>query len=239
MIKKIVSFGDSYMYGNELTNLSYSTWPALIAKKLDLEFETCAIAGCGNRSISRSVMEYFHKTTDSEILVVINWAWICSWDFHIASVNKWHAFGGDDVPPVDYHRPHLTRMIGAEESQRMLHFYKDYIKKSELWTKADALESIYSTQMLLKDRGIKSVQTYMDDLTLDSRWHAPGHILILQDYCRPGLLTFQGKNFLDWSREQGFAIAEKWQHPLDDAHQAAAAFWLDHYRFLIDDLDHS
>jgi hypothetical protein len=232
VIKKIISFGDSYLNGNELANSTQSTWPALIAQKLGLEFVSYAIAGCGNRTISRRVLDHFYNNPDPEVLVVINWTWSCRWDFHIATVNKWRAFGPDWIPT------NLIQQVGLEESQRIFKFYQDYPGNSELWNKTSTLESMYSTQIFLQEHGIKSVQTYMDDLVWDKKWHAPGHVQILQDYCRPNVVNFQDKNFLDWSQEQGFFITEKWKHPLDDAHQAACDFWLEHYQLLANSTRH-
>jgi hypothetical protein len=66
--------------------------------------------------------------------------------------------------------------------------------------------------------------TYMDYLLLDQRWHAPDYIQVLQQQIGPCLENFNELNFLDWSREQQFPISDRW-HPLEHAHQAAAAWW--------------
>lgn len=227
MIKKILAFGDSYLNGNELTNSSQSTWPALIAQQLGIDFKSYAIAGCGNGTISRKVLDHFYNDPNPEVLVVINWTWGCRWDFHIATVNKWRALGPDWIPT------NLISQVGQEEAQRIFDFYQAYPGNSELWHKTSTLESMYATQVFLKERGIKSVQTSLDDLIWDKTWHAPGHVQILQDYCKPNIESFDGKNFVDWSRDQGFRITPRWEHPLDDAHQAAANYWLEHYCKLI------
>lgn len=74
----------------------------------------------------------------------------------------------------------------------------------------------------------KFVMTCMDQLMLETvqpNWHDPDAVDYLQNKIRPHLCWFDGKDFLDWSRDQGFAISEKW-HPLEAAHQAAARLML-------------
>ena len=65
--------------------------------------------------------------------------------------------------------------------------------------------------------------TYMDELMFDKRWHTTPAVADLQDYIQPYMTTFEGKSFLDWSKDQGFAISDK-LHPLEPAHAAAAKY---------------
>jgi hypothetical protein len=39
------------------------------------------------------------------------------------------------------------------------------------------------------------------------------------------MLTFEGKNFLDWSYSHGFAVTQPGLHPLEEAHAAACDLW--------------
>jgi hypothetical protein len=76
----------------------------------------------------------------------------------------------------------------------------------------------------LSDRHIPFVMTYMDRLLFDAvrpEWHQPGAVDYLQRHVRPYMHDFDGLNFLDWSRGQGFAVSTAW-HPLEEAHAAAA-----------------
>jgi hypothetical protein len=70
--------------------------------------------------------------------------------------------------------------------------------------------------------------TYMDHNLLtpvDPNWHDPKYISIMQDKIKLSLTDFQGKNFLDWSRDRGFEISDNW-HPGEAAHRAAAEYML-------------
>ena len=40
------------------------------------------------------------------------------------------------------------------------------------------------------------------------------------------MTTFEGLNFLDWSKTHGYPVTENW-HPLEAAHQAAAEYILE------------
>ena len=63
--------------------------------------------------------------------------------------------------------------------------------------------------------------TYMDELMFDQRWHCTPAVSELQRYCQPYMTRFDGKTFLDYSRDRGFAISPT-LHPLEEAHAAAA-----------------
>ena len=53
MKTKIVSFGDSFVFGSELKNNSdgSQSWIAQAARNLGVDYETRAIPGCGNEAI--------------------------------------------------------------------------------------------------------------------------------------------------------------------------------------------
>jgi hypothetical protein len=61
----------------------------------------------------------------------------------------------------------------------------------------------------------------MDELIFDNKWHTTSAVDNIQDYIRPYMNTFQGKNFVKWSKDQNFDISKS-LHPLEAAHQAAA-----------------
>jgi hypothetical protein len=70
--------------------------------------------------------------------------------------------------------------------------------------------------------------TYMDYLLLEHinpNWHDPKYVSVIQNKVKNFLGDFNGKNFLDWSRDNGFAISGNW-HPLEQAHQAAAEYMM-------------
>jgi hypothetical protein len=63
----------------------------------------------------------------------------------------------------------------------------------------------------------------------------PEFISTLQDLTSKDLMLFEGQTFLDWSRSRGYEVTPvPYDHPLTDAHRAAAALWQDHYKKIID-----
>jgi len=48
LVAKIISFGDSFMLGNELDKEDGTqTWPGILAQRLGCDFDIRAMAGCG------------------------------------------------------------------------------------------------------------------------------------------------------------------------------------------------
>ena len=84
MIKKIVSFGDSFIFGTELKNNNDGSkaWPGIISNRLGCNYETQAVPGCGNDHIARQIYSYFSNNS-ADVLAVINWTWIERFDFYV------------------------------------------------------------------------------------------------------------------------------------------------------------
>lgn len=226
MKTKIVSFGDSFVFGNELKNNDDGSqgWIGLAAKQLEVDYQVMAIPGCGNENISRQILTYFSNNPSDNVLAVINWTWGARWDFYIPNVEKWTTLGLSCVPPK------LAPLVGLDEAKQVLEFYNKYPGNSTLWDKWRTLQTIYSSQQYLKSLGVTTIQTYMDAEMWDTTWHAPDYIVTLQNLTQEPLQNFEGKTFLDWSRDRGFTVTDPGLHPLEEAHAAACDLWVDTYR---------
>lgn len=225
MKTKIVSFGDSFVFGSELKNNTdgSQSWIGLAAHKLGVEYRTLSVPGCGNENITRQILTYFAENPADDVLAVINWTWGARWDFYIPGVEQWTTLGLTCVPSK------LAHLIDINEAEKVLEFYSKYPGHSTLWDKWRTLQTIYTAQQFLQSRNIASVQTYMDAEMWDPTWHAPNYIRTLQQQTQSVLETFEGQNFLDWSRDRGYTVTEPGLHPLEDAHKAACELWLDRY----------
>lgn len=225
-MKKIVSFGDSFIYGVELTN-NYDgsqAWPAIAARSLGLDYKTCAEPGCGNESITRQILSYFANHSHDDTLAVINWTWAHRWDFYFGQgKEQWATLGPMSVP----HR--YFALLDRSQSQRVVDFAKDYGCASLLWNKVRSLQTIMVAQQYLRHQGIPCVQTFMDPDMMDTVIHAPDYVQEMQLLIEPNLSTWEGHNFLDWSRMRGYTVSNPGLHPLEDAHQAAAILWRETY----------
>ena len=206
---KIKSFGCSFIYGTDLPMANYwpsdCTWPALAAKKLSLEYECYAQPGQGNFKIMCDVLN--EASINDDAFFIIGWTWIDRLDY-IDLNEKWNTL-----------RP--------GQSSELENFY--YKNLHSQWT--DMMKSLSEINFVvefLKSRGHKFFMTYMDysmfDI-IDPNWQDPRYLTVMQNSIRNHLNDFEGRNFLDWSREKGYPISDT-LHPLEQAHAAAADYVL-------------
>jgi len=184
---KIVSFGDSFILGNELARCDGTlTWPGLIASDLGLEYTTRAQAGCGNEAIARQIYDYFQNNPTRDTLAVINWTWCMRWDFFLPETDRWVTLGPSCVPSK------LEDHIGIDRSRMLIDFYQDYIGRGDIWNRFRSAQTVYAAQCWLRDQNILSVETYMDPSIIDS---TPGdrldHYCAVKDPSWPDVLTLE------------------------------------------------
>jgi hypothetical protein len=225
MNKKIVSFGDSFVFGSEQQNNTDGSlgWIARAAKKLGYEYYTSSVPGCGNDHIARQIYTWFANNSADNTLAVINWTWMSRWDFYIVEHETWITLGPTCVPEK------LKHLVERTQAEDMIEFYKTRANSSLLWNKFRNLQTIYAVQAYLKQKNINSIQTYMDYELFDQTFHAPDYIQELQKLVNPDLQLFEGLNFVDWAYKQGFTVTTPGLHPLEDAHSAACNLWVDVY----------
>ena len=94
---------------------------------------------------------------------------------------------------------------------------------SEFRDKFVSLTSIKLAIDTLQQRNIPFVMTSLDALLFDQRWHTSPAILELQSYIKPYIIDFDGQNFLDWTKTNGYPIGPG-GHPLEEAHRAGAYY---------------
>lgn len=210
---RLKSFGCSFVFGNDLPDdgrdlrratPSALTWPALVARDLGLSYHCYARPGSGNLQIMEAVLNQL--AVKDTALFVIGWSWIDRFDYTDPHSQAWST-----LMPIDQ-RPQ------AENYYRHLH--------SEYRDKLASLSAIYTAVQALESQAQAYVMTYMDDLLFDTRYHQTPAVSQLQGWLAPRMTQFQGKNFLDWSRQQGHAISDT-LHPLEQAHRAAADLLLE------------
>lgn len=71
MIKKVITFGDSFTYGEELPDL-YQAWPYRLGDLVKCEIVNCGLPAASNDKILRLIMESFVTEPDSD-LYIIGW----------------------------------------------------------------------------------------------------------------------------------------------------------------------
>jgi hypothetical protein len=229
MSKKIIGFGDSFVFGTEQKNNTDGSlgWIGRAAKNIGVEYSTLAVPGCGNDHIARQIYTWFSNNSAKDTLAVINWTWMCRWDFYIVEHSTWITLGPTCVPEK------LKDLVERTEAKDMIEFYKTRVNSSLLWNKFRNLQTIYAVQSYLKQKNINNIQTYMDYELFDQRWHAPDYIQELQALVIPSMENFKGQNFIDWSYANGFAVTDPGLHPLEDAHVAACELWQNRYNLAL------
>lgn len=213
MIKPLKSFGCSFIYGTDLNDCdgtpgraSNLTYPALIASRLQLEYSSRAGGGRGNlfilETILRSIKMRAHREQSPWI---INWTYIDRFDYQTGNSSgmNWQTI----LPMLDD--------VGARTYHRNFH--------TELLDKFRSLTYIYTAVQALTMQNISFVMTYMDHLLFDTQFTVPPAVEWLQAQVQDHMTTFDGTDFLTWSRDQGYAISAN-GHPLESAHAAAADY---------------
>ena len=231
MYKGVFAIGDSFTRGNELadcpeqlntyqTNFSRCTWPALIAKSLNINYDAEAIGGRGNQWISFITSGNIKPDT----LLIVNWTWFERFDYITPS-----------SPPVHDDRWETTHP--RHENKLDHYFYKNI--DNDIWNLHRNLQQMHSTIQLLKQNNIKFIMTCLDpgyanrlpDIRPDRFIHHTGNtswmptIDRLHEQVVPHILDFDGMTFLEWSHSHNFKCGPD-GHPLEEAHTAAAEYML-------------
>jgi hypothetical protein len=205
---KLKSFGCSFIFGTDLhddgrwepkATASNFTWPALLARHHGWEYTCYARPGAGNLEIAERLLS---QLTDVEPAVyVVGWTWIDRFSYTTTHANRtWQS-----INPIH---------TNSTAKTYYKHLHSEY---------RDKLTTLINVRLALNElqcRGHKFIMTYMDDLMFDNCWNTSPAVSELQRICQPTMTRFNNKNFLDWSRDQGFEISST-QHPLEAAHQAA------------------
>lgn len=203
---KLKSFGCSFVFGSELPDIvlpsnkpSQLTWPALLSRKLDLDYECYAHPGSGNFFTATQILDQL--ASDEPALYVINWTWIDRFDF-IDLANKEH---WDTLRPGKGSHPH------GDFYYRNLH--------SELRDKLSSLQQIKLTTNALLESNQPFIMCYMDELIFDQRWHTTPAMLKQQEFLRPLMQHWTEPNWCKWAAKAGHAITPS-NHLLTSGHQA-------------------
>jgi hypothetical protein len=261
-MSKIVSFGDSFIFGYEIPeNYDGSGgWPGIAAQRLDLDFECKASPGSSNSSICRKILDYYSDDNNLDDIAIINWTWSHRWSYFVNNynLNTWINFGPSiknkpflelqEIENIDLKNNNHSELFmekinslgkplvntNTYYQQRLQKMYIEYISDNEMMNKFNSLQSIYCATAFLLNKGIKFVQTNMDSELFETRWFCDGYIQELQNFILPNMHSFNKLNFLDWSRKNKFKITDPGWHPLEDAHNAAGEYWLPTYKQLLD-----
>jgi hypothetical protein len=208
----LTSYGCSFIFGTDMSDAemipgtsgkpSQTSWPALLADHLGLNYRCRAYPGCGNLLIAeRILLDITHDRFKQNQLVVVGWSWIDRFDYNdSAKIDNWNTI-----------RPNETTNLSKIYYSQLHSEYRD---------KLNSLIMIKLVIDTLSQHQIPFIMTCHDHLLFDKQYHTSDSINFLQDFVNPHMIDFDGKTFLDWSQDRGFAISPT-LHPLENAHRAA------------------
>lgn len=145
MIKNILAVGDSFTYGEELSdrNLAY---PAVLGNKLGANVVNMGLPGGGTKQIVRNVIEYKISLKPLD-LVVIGWSSPGRTEFadEAGTFDIWPGYQG-----IKFYESNPWRL-------KLLEYFNRY--HNERWLYKNYLFDIITTQAFLKQHNIKYVMT--------------------------------------------------------------------------------
>ena len=222
------SFGCSYIFGSELAddgkngpyaNGSKLSWPALVAYHYNYQYYTYSRPGSGNQQILERLMSQIAGTTHHDTICIIGWSHVERFDY----------CSNLPLKPGDWPGAPWRTITPGDNTEMANIYYRDI--QTDLQDKFRNLLYIKQAIDILKSKSIPFVMTYMSEQLFDIRWdtkwpdrcNTTPAITEMQEYIKPYMTTFDGLNFVEWSKENKFTFS-KVGHPLEQAHQAASEY---------------
>jgi len=140
-------------------------------------------------------------------IFVIGWSWIDRFDHH-KGTNAW--------------QPWKTILPGEVDKLSQTYYKHLHTEYSD---KLNSLINIKLVIDILLQHNVRFLMTFIDDLMFDQKFHTSPAVTHLQSCILPYMTTFEGKTFLEWSKQKGFAESAT-RHPLEEAHRAAADYMI-------------
>lgn len=242
--KRVVSFGDSFIFGDELLDDFGTTIPTCVVQQSSDYPEKYKILI--QRAVGQRPEAFNERASQS------TWPALVSKDLNIPY--ECYAISGASnqtiLRQLLTHLDNLTAddlvVIGWTFIDRWDFYYNDewvtirpdtehevskiYFKyvQSELWDKWETLKSISLVQTLLKERGINFLMTCQDTLINDANYNIDTYIDTLRNIVRNDIVWFDNCGFNEWAK--GYPRGKN-GHPLEEAHQAAFEYIRENYDF--------
>ncbi len=238
----LIAGGDSFTYGSELLDcykladpaaghpvpyevVSNSTYTALLAKELNMQYECVAWPGYSNDSIRRTTMNACVQKQDVELVIVTwsfpgryefkfndHWEQLSSWsvDDNIEETIKKEFF--EDNPIVFQH--HVDR-INREKALGITEFAKVFYNRIgtyEYWEVYNTLTNIVMLQQFLEQKNIRYLFTGVDECIIKNiHRHTDETIktLVSQIDTTKWFWFPNNQGFYTWAKEQKFPFATR------------------------------
>lgn len=208
---KIVAAGDSFTYGEELSDRQ-NAWPYILGRKLNSEVVNLAQPAGSNDKIVRKTLEYILSEPGTVDLVVI--AWASPGRMELADQHGifdiWPGYSGNlFIKNNSYWRNDICKYITVYHND--LYLYQKY------------LQQVILLQSFLELQNIKYVMADVDPFIyhVDSDATAPYFNKINKDK----FIQFKKEGFVQWAFEKPKG---PYGHFLDEGHKIVADKYYEH-----------
>lgn len=255
----LIAGGDSFIYGSELADgtdqsshpwrekVSMSTFPALLAKNLRMEYQCAALPGLSNNAIRRTTMDLCEQTDKNEIgLVLVTWSFSGRYEFKFdeswEQITAWSIIDNIDDIKKEFHidNPivfdwHVSRL--AKDKEKGIHqfakIFYHYVGMFEYWELYSSLCEIVMLQQYLElkkipylftcvDHALTNVDHFKNDITLQN--------LLKQIDYKNWKWFPTNLGFYEWAKENKFPFGTT--HPLEEAHIKAERIIYEYLRHI-------
>lgn len=236
----LIAGGDSFTFGNELADNNHGrtpsqfTYPALLAKRLGLDYNCTALGGASNSAIRRLTMNACENTDDIG-LVLITWSFPCRYEVKFGNdweqVSPWSILDDFNSIKKDFQTDdkeqfawHVNKL--AKDKDKGLHqfakIFYHYVGSFEYWELYQSLTDIVMMQQYLELKNIPYLFTSVDHaLTNVDHFKNDVTLTTLLKQLNPNRWMWFPTNlgFYEWALENKFPFGTT--HPLEESHQEA------------------
>jgi hypothetical protein len=202
---RLVTFGDSYTYGDELINPAVSAWPVLVADKFSCKLLNLAKPGFSNDAILEQILDQDLNSNDIVVVCFSHYTRLyfedkLGWFTTITEIEQDQIFRED-----------LSKLLIATVSDEWL--FKRWLKQ------------IIYLQEYLKSKDIKFLFTVanLNDIDVDQRYKS--YTALMNQIDKKTFLGNQNQTFEDITKT---LPRGEFRHPLEQAHVEFANFLIEY-----------
>lgn len=224
--KKIVSAGCSFIHGSELGDevpFSNQTYPALLAKHYDLDYDCIAYPSASNQGIAKKIFDY---KDSKDCLFVVQWTFPSRLGVHLSY--KYFDKNKNQTDWFDL-APNNWDLIGhfyeyREHTEQLKNLQIDKLSNTVYKHIGNDNNFLFQTKI-----SIDAVKLHLVELGAEFLFIAGCNSIL--NY--PGIISFENKGFVEWCADKNFKIGTH-KHPLHDAHRSAFEYIIQNVNILND-----
>ena len=240
----LIAGGDSFTYGNELSDCtsdraSMNTWSSLLANKLDMSYDCTAWGGDGNSAIARKIMTACskHLSQGHDIVVAVMWSYPSRYEFRFSydtkekhspwyTITPWthesdtgvitNAFTNFKESIFDHYKNNQKTAQSTGLATFSERFFRD-VGDSEYYELYTSVKEMLFLQNWLKQQNIPYIYTYVDTSVFHPNIPVDSYLKCLYDSLDQSC-CYSSIEFYKWAKTNDFPFGAT--HPLEPAHTA-------------------